>query len=120
MTAHPRPPSACRGRCGPRHVLCHLLPAPDAGVVAVRNNVRCESAQGSGSFSKRQHCIERNYKKLVDRGSPSAPIGTPAAAHSVIRHKDLQTLLQEVYFDADSQLAREGAARRPNVSENGM
>src|SRR3954466_5931914 len=62
----------------------------------------CESAQGSGSCRNRQHCIERNYKKLVDRGSPSAPIGTPAAADSVIRHKDLLTLLQEVYFDADS------------------
>src|SRR3954469_20747620 len=63
----------------------------------------CESAQGSGSCSNRQHCIERNYKKLVNRGSPSAPIGTPAAADSVIRHTDLLTLLQEVYFDADSQ-----------------
>src|SRR3954449_12434024 len=63
----------------------------------------CESAQGSGSCSNRQHCIERNYKKLVDRGSPSAPIGTPAAADSVIRPKGLLTLLQEVFFDADSQ-----------------
>jgi len=63
----------------------------------------CESALESRSCSNRQHCIERNHKKLVDRGSPSAPIGTPAAADSVIRHKDLLTLLQEVYFDADSQ-----------------
>src|SRR4051794_12932158 len=41
MTEHPRPPSADRGQYGPAIMsLCHLLPAPDARVVALRNNVR--------------------------------------------------------------------------------